>query len=149
MVTLKRINEDNWRECISLKVNESQKRFVATNENGLALAYAHKEMEPRAIYNDETMVGFLMYACDPDDGIHYIPRLMIDERFQKNGYGREAMRLLLEEFKEKNIDYVEILHKPDNDVAIKLYRSFGFELTDGKLNDDVISAVRLQTGKNN
>jgi len=144
-VSLRKIDEENWRECIHLMVGEDQKRFVATNENGLALAYAHKEMEPRAIYDDDVMVGFLMYACDPDDGRYYIPRFMIDEKFQRKGYGRQAMKMLLDFLRDEKIGLVDIIHKPDNEVAIKLYKSFGFELTEDTLDDDVISSVKLNS----
>ena len=142
-ITLRKINEDNWRECIRLKVRKDQERFIATNENGLALAYAHKEMEPRAIYNDELMVGFIMYARDPDDGLYYINRFNIDENHQGKGYGRKALELLLSQLRENQVETVDIIHKPDNEAAIKLYRSLGFELTDETLNDDVISRVNL------
>jgi diamine N-acetyltransferase len=143
-VTLKKINEDNWRECIALCVNDEQKRFVATNENGLALAYAHKEMNPRGIYSDETLVGFIMYACDPDDGLWYINRLMIDKKYQGKGYGKEALKILIEELKTEGIKSIDILHRPDNERAIKIYRELGFELTDEKVGDDVVSTLTLK-----
>lgn len=142
-ITLRKINEDNWRECIALKVSKDQSGFVATNENGLALAYAHKEMQPRAIYAGDIMVGFIMYAKDPDDGLFYINRFMIDEKFQKKGYGEKALANLLEELKKEGVKSVDILHKPYNEVAIKVYKRLGFNLTDEKLGDDVISTAIL------
>lgn len=142
-VTLRKINEDNWRDCIHLHVRDNQKRFVATNENGLALAYAHKEMKPRGIYCDDTLVGFLMYAQDPDDGLYYINRLMIDEKYQSKGYGRQALEILIEHLRSKGIKQVDILHRPDNEIAIKLYRSLGFELTKETLGEDVVSRMVL------
>ena len=132
---------------IRLKVKEDQKRFVATNENGLALAYAHKEMRPRGIYNEDILVGFLMYAKDPDDGVYYVNRLMIDEKFQGNGYGKNALELLLVHLKSKGAGTVDILHKPDNESAIRIYRSLGFELTKEALGDDVVSRVNLYSKK--
>lgn len=142
-IILKEINEDNWRDCIGLKVRKDQERFVATNENSLALAYAHKEMEPRAIYVNEKMVGFIMFAKDPDDGIYYINRFMTDEKYQGNGYGRKALEILIGMIKERGVQFIDIIHKPDNFSAIKLYRSIGFESTEDKLNDDVISRVNF------
>ena len=142
-ISLRKINEDNWRECIRLKVRADQERFIASNENGLALAYAHKEMEPRGIYSDDKMIGFIMYAKDPDDGMYYINRFNIDEKHQGKGCGRKALELLLSQLKESGVESVDIIHKPDNDIAIKLYKSLGFELTEEKLNDDVISRMNL------
>lgn len=146
-VTLKEIDEDNWRECIQLKVKEGQERFVATNENGLALAYAHKEMNPRGIYNESMLVGFIMYARDPDDGVYYINRLMIDEKYQGKGFGREALKILIHELKEMGVESVDILHRPDNRVAIKLYESLGFELTDATVKDEVVSNLNIRNLK--
>ncbi len=144
-IILRNINEDNWRECIKLKVKDEQKRFVASNENGLALAYAHKEMEPRGIYEDGTMIGFIMFAKDPDDGQYYINRFMIDEKYQSKGYGREALRILLKELKNEGVQSLDIIHKPDNARAIKIYNSLGFKLTADTLKDDVISRVDLNS----
>lgn len=142
-IKLRNINEDNWRECIALTVSKEQERFVASNENGLALAYAHKEMQPRAIYAEDKMAGFIMYARDPDDGLYYINRFMVDEKFQNKGYGEKALRILLDELKNKGVTSVDILHKPDNEVAIKIYRRLGFKPTDEKLGDDVISTIHF------
>lgn len=143
-ITLRKIDEDNWRECIALKVKDDQERFVGSNVNGLALAYAHKEMNPLAIYNDEIMVGFLMYACDPDDGVYYINRYMVDEKYQGNGYGKEALRMLLNLLREQKVESVDILHRPDNSFAIKIYQSLGFVLTDDKVGEEVVSNLILK-----
>jgi len=142
-ITLKEINENNWRECIGLKVRDDQKRFVGTNENSLALAYAHKEMEPRGICNEDILVGLLMFAKDPDDGIYYINRLMIDKRYQGKGFGRRALEILIEEIKGRGAETIDIIHKPDNANAIRLYRDLGFKPTYDKLDDDDISRVNL------
>ena len=51
-------------------------------------------------------------------------------RHQKKGYGREAMRLALEfirTFPCGKADYCWLSYEPENEVAKKLYRSFGFE----------------------
>ncbi|MBV6479690.1 MAG: Spermine/spermidine acetyltransferase [Ignavibacteria bacterium] len=140
-ITLRNIDENNWRDCISLKVKNDQKKFVASNENGLAIAFAHKEMQPRGIYYGETMVGFLMYAQDPDDGVYYINRLMIDKKYQRKGFGTKALEILLNGLRDSGVESVDIIHKPDNEVAIKLYKSLGFKLTENTLDENVISNV--------
>lgn len=142
-ISLRKITEENWRECINLKVKGDQQKFVASNENALALAYVYPEMNPRAIYNDEIMVGFLMYAIDLDDGIHYINRLMIDEKFQGNGYGKKALELLVRQLKSENVKVIDIIHKPDNLSAIKIYNSLGFNLIELKVENDVVSRLEF------
>lgn len=56
-------------------------------------------------------------------------RLMIDENHQKKGYGREAIRLALEFVKTfpcGKAEYCWLSYEPENEVARRLYASFGF-----------------------
>ena len=142
-ITLRKIDQDNWRDCIKLKVKEDQSRFVASNENTLALSYVYPEMNPLAIYLDEKIIGLITHALDPDDNIYYINRFMIDENFQGKGYGRKALSLLIEKLKNEGVKILDIIHKPDNHSAIKLYKSLGFELTDVKVGDDIVSTLQI------
>jgi len=85
MVELREINEKNFNECIALELTEEQSEFIASNIYSLAEAYAitnsgiNKPMT-YGIYNDGTMVGFIMVVYqpidenDPDDSEfqHYI-----------------------------------------------------------------------------
>lgn len=60
----------------------------------------------------------------------WLDRFMIDYNFQGNGYAKQFLRLLItylqQEYQCKKI-YLS-LH-PDNNLAMKLYESFGFHLT--------------------
>src|SRR6266496_4306391 len=97
-VTLREITRDNWRECIQVQVATSQTRFVASNLYSLAQSKYEPECVPLAVYDDEQMVGFVMYRPE-DHGlakIWFIDRLMIGEGHQKKGYGRAAMTLLID-----------------------------------------------------
>jgi diamine N-acetyltransferase len=69
---------------------------VASNLYSLAESKFQSNMKPLAIYHDEVMVGFLMYGIDPDDDNYWVYRLMVDREFQRKGYGKGAMKLLLE-----------------------------------------------------
>ena len=100
MVNLKDINKENFWEVIELKVNDEQKKYVLENSISIAQAKVQPECIPMAIYNDKTLVGFLMYCIDTDDGNYWIYRFMIDKNFQRNGYGKKAMELLLTEIKK-------------------------------------------------
>ena len=41
-------------------------------------------------------MGFLRLYDDPDKPEYYLWRLMIDARYQKNGFGQQAVELLIE-----------------------------------------------------
>ncbi|MBZ0276257.1 MAG: GNAT family N-acetyltransferase [Anaerolineae bacterium] len=128
-ITLRDITRDNWRACTKLKVADGQERFVATNAYSLAQARYEPECLPLAIYDDETMVGFLMYR-EADYGlakVWYIDRLLIGAEFQRRGYGRAGMLALIERLRAiPGYAAVLISFVPDNDAARDLYASLGF-----------------------
>ncbi len=94
MVQLIEIDRHNYLSVIDLAVSDEQKRFVASNMYSLAQAYVQPECIPFALYAENKPVGFVMYAMDEDDHEYWIFRLMNDKKFQRKGYGREAMHLL-------------------------------------------------------
>ena len=60
---------------------------------------------------------------------YYIWKFMIDEKYQGNGYGKEAMieaLNMIRSFKSDNIEYCFISYEAENTVARNLYLSFGF-----------------------
>ena len=134
-VTLRKVNNDTFRECIGLTVGEDQEGFVASNMFSLAEAQADGVSNPRAIYAGEQMVGFIMYDFEPKEDRGYITRLMVDVAHQGNGYGRAAMLQVIDLFKA-NPDCKEIYTSvaPANERAKGLYQRLGFELT-GEVDD--------------
>ncbi|WP_246275541.1 hypothetical protein [Brasilonema bromeliae] len=57
MVHLREVTLDNFYECISLEVNESQQGFIAPNVKSLAEAYVNPTLFPLAIY-DVKVAGY-------------------------------------------------------------------------------------------
>lgn len=61
MVSLKEINESNFKTIVGMKLNEEQSKYVASNVYSLAEAWLYSEIaKPYAIYNDEEVIGFIM-----------------------------------------------------------------------------------------
>lgn len=95
-ITLREITKETLRSILRLEVTEYQKRFVASN--AVSVAQAHYEPDHawfRAIYADETPVGFVMIHDDPANATYYLWRFMIDQRYQKLGFGRRAIQAIL------------------------------------------------------
>lgn len=142
-VTLREITMDNFLECIKLSVAEEQKHFVATNVFSLAEAKADGVSHPLAIYAEDRMVGFIMYDFEPKEGRGYISRLMIDTRFQGNGYGRAAMAQVIGRFTEiPECREIQTSFAPANAIAETLYLSLGFERTGEVVDGEIV--VRMQ-----
>lgn len=147
-IIFKEVNSKNWEQCISLKVSKEQENFVAPNWYSLLEAkfYEEEKIYPMAIYDGDTMVGFLMYCLDREDGRNRweMCRLMIGTKYQSKGYGRKSVSKLLDYIKEKygNIEFYTSI-EPENIVAQKLYESVGFKKTGEVLWDEEVMFVQL------
>lgn len=130
MVTLKEITADNFRECAQLDVEENQQGFVTSNAVSLAQSKYQPECVPFAVYSEGGMVGFVMYCVDADDGEYWIYRMMIDKRHQGKGYGKEALRLLVQRISKDASHHCIMLgvHR-ESERAVALYTGFGFKFT--------------------
>ena len=133
MVRFVAIDRHNYLSVLDLSVGEEQRRFVASNMYSLAQAFVQPECIPLALYAENRPVGFVMYALDEDDHEYWIYRLMIDKRYQRRGYGREAMRMLIERIQaDENHRVIYISFEPENLPAQTLYESLGF-VPDGRI----------------
>lgn len=128
-IKFKDIDKSNYNECISLKVGESQKNYVASNMYSLVQASYEDELYPLGIFNEDEMVGFLLYDYDKELNGWSFSRFMIDIKYQNKGLGRMALKKFLEYFHNRFPDeslYTSV--EIDNDIAIKLYQKYGFEI---------------------
>lgn len=138
-VILKDITMENFKECLNLKLNEAQKKFVAPNIYSLAEAKADSVSVPHAIYCNDTMVGFIMYDYDTETNLGCISRLMVDLRHQGKGYGRMAMQEVIRRIRSiEGCKGIWTSFVPENVVADKLYESLGFKKTGEILDGEVV-----------
>ena len=123
----KTIDKSNYRECMELQVEESQKYFVADNTHSLVEAAYEDGLYTLGVYDDDTMVGFVLYDYDDTYPGWSMSRFMIGRQFQGNGYGKRAVREFLDYFKKKHgADRIYISVSLDNGVARKMYSELGF-----------------------
>ncbi len=128
-IELRPLTRRNWRDCARLKLAPGQERLVAPNIASIAESKFELHYEPRAVYADGEMVGFLMYCPEGDGGLYWIFRLMTARDHQGRGVGTRALQLALAEIADRGGRRVRISHIPDNAVASKLYRRLGFRST--------------------
>ena len=128
-ISLRAVTKENWRECIKLQVTEDQQNFVAPNVYSLAQSYVEPARIPLAIYDDETMVGFIWYTEQPlEDGSYKISRIMIDQPYQGKGYARMALREVIERMRQiPGCREILMQYFSTNVVAAHLITSLGFE----------------------
>lgn len=71
---------------------------------------------------------------------------MIDQRYQRRGYGRQAVKLALDfvrTFPCGAAKYCWVSYEPENEAARSLYRSFGFVETGEKDGEENIAVLEL------
>jgi predicted acetyltransferase len=100
MVSLRAISDANREAVEALRVSPAQERFVS----GVAESLLEAAEEPDgralywAIYADETPVGFVMISDEvgsPEYIAHYLSKLLIDERYQRRGFGTATLDLIV------------------------------------------------------
>ena len=145
IVTLREVTKENFPEVVNLEVSPNQRKFVAPNAYSIAQAYFEREIAWfRAIYADETPVGFLMLSDDANKQEYFLWRLLIDARYQKLGFARQAM-LLLFDYVRTRPGAKEILCScvPGEGSPQEFYESLGFILTGEMEGDEVVMQREL------
>ena len=153
LIEFRPVTRDNWTKLIKLRVREDQQNFVAPNLYSIAESQFGFEDEgewklhPFGLYVNDEPVGFLMYGLNTGHSRFqvFILRLMVDERFQGKGYGKEAMKVLMDRLRaDENLKAVGISYEPHNEVARKLYAAFGFVETGEMLDAEILAIATLR-----
>lgn len=131
MVELRKITKENYKAVLALCVSDAQKAFVPTVAEALAQAWAYRDTAfPFAVYADGEPIGFIMLGYYEVRDQYTVWKFLIDEHYQRRGYGREALRLavkwLRETFCVREV-FLGCAHA--NRAAESLYVSAGFVRT--------------------
>ncbi len=130
-VTLREVTEDTVNAILALEVADNQKGFVATNAKSIAQAYFCDKAWFRAIYADETPVGFVMLYIDTVKHEYFLWRFMVDKNHQKNDYGLRAMEQVIEYVKSlPGAETFELSFVPGDGDPSGFYAKLGFVETD-------------------
>ncbi len=154
-ISLKPINETNREAVLALSVREDQP-FVAPNDVSLRQAdEANAECpgiaRPFAIYADDKLVGFCMFAFDPEekdeDDRYWLWRFMIDKNEQDQGYGQAALQEIMKYFRDNGADRLFLSTEPENERGLHVYHKAGFRET-GIIDSDEAVLMRMLKGPN-
>lgn len=147
-VELRELTADNWRACVDLELEESQRGYLEPNAVSMAETPYHPWMLPLAIYAGDEMVGFVMYSDerDPRSPRYWVHRLMIDRRHQGKGYGTAALQEVIRRIAAKpDGDELWIGYDRANQAARDFYARLGFtEQGEAPWGGDLVTMLRLR-----
>ena len=151
MVSLRPISESNRETVEALRVSPRQEQFVSNVAD--SLLEAAEEPDGRAlywaVYADETPVGFVMISDEvggPGYIPHYLWKLFIDERYQRQGFGTATLDLIVEYFRSRpGVEILSTSAGQGDGSPITFYERYGFEQT-GEIvfDDEVLLRLKLR-----
>ena len=158
---LRKIDLKNVWQLVHLSVTDEQKKndFVASNAESLIEAYAAIQSGyaalPFGLYEEDIPVGFVMlgYGSIGDEeepsvvnDSYCIWRFMIDEKYQKRGFGAAGMEAVLAYIRTcpcGKANWCWLSYEPENKAAKALYARFGFEETGEADGDEIVAVLKL------
>jgi len=155
-VTLVEITPDNHEAVLAVRVAPEQEKFVGTVHAALADAVAYPEAMPwyRAVYarsdQDERAipVGFVMISWNVESqppeiiGPWFLWKLIIDERYQRRGYGAAVIRQIADVLRAEGATELLTSYTPGEGGPGGFYERVGFVPT-GELDQDGEIIMRL------
>ncbi len=154
-IELRPVDDSNREAVLALSVREDQP-FVAPNDVSLKEAAETNEKypgvaRPFGIYADDRLVGFCMFAFDPEgkdpDDRYWLWRFMIDKTEQDKGCGQAALQEIIRYFKAHDADMLYLSTEPENERGLHVYHKAGFRET-GVIEDGEAVLMRTLKGPN-
>jgi diamine N-acetyltransferase len=150
VVSLRPLSESNRQAVEDLRVSPSQERFVSSVAESLLEAAEHPDARALywAVYDEDAPVGFVMIADEvgsPDYIPHYLWKLLIDERYQRQGFGTATLDLIVEYFRGRpGVEVLTTSAGEGEGSPIAFYERYGFERTGEVHSDEVVLRLKLR-----
>jgi diamine N-acetyltransferase len=151
VVSLRPLTESNRQAVEALRVSRRQEQFVSGVADSLQEAAEHPDAHAIcwAVYADDTPVGFVMIADEvsgPEYFPHYLWKLLIDQRYQRRGFGTATLDLIVDYFRNRpGVELLSTSAGQGEGSPIPFYERYGFERT-GEIvfDDEVLLQLRLR-----
>ena len=150
-IELREVTDHVREDLRSVRLGEGQEQFVSSVEQSLAEAEQYPEANPwfRAVYADDVAVGFVMICWDvepdPPDlwGPWYLWKLLIDERQQGRGLGREVVLAIVDIIRREGGDALITSYGEGPGGPAGFYRGLGFVPTGDVDHDEIVARLPI------
>lgn len=140
------LNADNLPAVIRIPPAIGEKAYVAPVLHSIAEAYVTPTAWPRAIVDDEEVVGFVMANWDPDNEMPEFRgglwRLNVADEAKGRGVGRFAVEAVADEARRRGYDRITVLWEQADDGPEGFYLRLGFR-AEGELFGERVGVLEL------
>ena len=131
MIRLELVNKDNFDQVLDLEVAPKDQRRVASVVYSLAQAWLYRDSEvlfPYAVKSGQLTVGFLLLSYQHMENSYYIWRLLIDQKYQNQSFGKEVIRQVLQRARDdQQCHKVTVNYVIGNHKMRYILEKFGFQ----------------------
>ena len=150
MVSLRPLSESNREAVEALRVSPRQEQYVSSVADSVREAAEHPDAHALywAVYAEDTPVGFVMIADEvgrPEYIPQYLWKLLIDERYQRKGFGTATLDLVVEYFRGRpGVEVLNTSAAQGDGSPITFYERYGFKRTGEVRFDEVMLQLKLR-----
>lgn len=144
------VTKENWLQVLFLTTNVGQiptlcEEFVASNALSIVQSIFETGWIVKAVEVEGNIVGFTMYGYNEEQQFYELCRIMIDYKYQGQGYGKAAIRLVIEEMKkDENCDVIYLSTEPENQRAKRIYTVLGFKETGRQVEGEDLFCLSIK-----
>lgn len=120
-------NKDNLWDTMRLTISEDQLEFMSNAQRAICIASAYKQ-KIFVLMEGLKSVGLIAFTVDKRHQKYYIESVLIDQKYQKRGFGKIMLMKGIEYLKLQGCKHLTIGVHRFNIPAQKLYTSVGFQV---------------------
>ena len=109
-----------------LNLTAPQMTYPFNFNRWIADSYSKQNTLSYIIKKDKWIVGYMSLQLQPQKDIIHLFHVFIDRSFRGKGISKLLAQKAISYAHEKNIPAITLFVNPNNQIAIKLYESFGF-----------------------
>ena len=149
MLAFEKVSLRSLRKFLNLSISEEQRELMYTSnvktlfQSLIWTRYSKLFL----ILNGDCAVGYVFIYCHRKSRKYDIGRLLIDKRFQNQGFGKQALLWAMDYLYDHHAPQVLLSVHPDNRRARKLYESVGFSYCDGRYWGDEMVMIHRPSGQ--
>ena len=129
MIRLINIDKKNYKNILKLDPGSDNKQYIDDISECILEYLFYRKSVVKAINLNNITIGFVMIEDKHNN--KWIRQLLIDKKFQNQGYGTIALKLIIRYIQKKYYSK-KIFLSTNNSKAVSLYIKFGFY----KIEDD-------------